>query len=72
MYFSWRMDHFSAPQLSPGPKSDDWDYFSKLFTNCLLIVKAKENQQLPLLLNIIGRDGMAIYEGLPTPKTTYT
>lgn len=65
------MDKFPAPLLPCNPKEADWVYFSRQFTNYLAIVKADEDQKLPLLLNCIGRDGLMIYDGLPEPKSGY-
>ncbi len=63
--------HFQSPSLPANPKSSDWDYFFRQFENYLTIVDAKRLQKLPLLLNSLGRDGLAIYDGLPDPKDTY-
>ena len=65
------MANYAAPCLSSNPKSQDWTYFSRLFTNYLLIVKADEDQALPLLMNCLGRDGLDVYDGLAQPKSTY-
>ncbi len=65
------MAHFTPPLLVSNPKSQDWTYFARQFANYLLIVNAEEEQQLPLLLNCLGRDGTDIFDGLADPKSTY-
>ena len=65
------MEHFRAPVLQANPKSDDWTYFKRQFSNFLSIVKASDDQKLPLLLNSLSRDGLDIYDGLPDPKDSY-
>ena len=65
------MDKFAAPVLSANPKEADWIFFARQFENYLAIVKADKDQKLPLLMNCIGRDGILIFDGLPSPKTDY-
>ena len=66
-----QMASFRAPMLSANPKASDWNYFLRLFENYLVISSATEQQKLPLLLNCLGRDGLGIYDGLPTPKSSF-
>jgi len=65
------MDTNYKPILPANPRSDDWRFFKRQFENFLTIVKAGEDQQAAYLLNAISRDGLEIYDGLPTPKKTY-
>lgn len=65
------MTTFVAPILCANPKESDWKFFKRQFENYLKIVKADDSQKLPLFHNCIGRDGLLIYDGLPTPKDTY-
>ena len=62
---------FPNPLLPSNPKPSDWEYFRRQFENYLLIVNAADAQKLPLLVNSLGRDGLAIFDGLPDPKATY-
>ena len=62
---------FQNPLLPANPKPADWEYFCRQFENYLIIVGVTENQKLPLLLNSLGRDGLAIFDGLPDPKNKF-
>ena len=66
-----KLGFFQSPLLPANPKCADWDYFRRTFDNYLLIVKAADTQKLPVLLNCLGPDGLAIFDGLPEPKDTY-
>jgi hypothetical protein len=63
---------FPNPLLPSNPKPVDWEYFCRQFENYLLITNATDAQKLPLLLSSLGRDGLAIFDGLPDPKTQYS
>ena len=65
------MANFTPPCLVANPKTQDWNYFSRQFQNYLQIVRAESDQELPLLLNCLSRDGLDIYDGLAEPKTTF-
>ena len=62
---------FPNPLLPSNPKPADWEFFRRQFENYLLITNATDAQKLPLLMNSLGRDGLAIFDGLPDPKTKY-
>ena len=64
------MASFQAPVLPANPKDGDWKYFIRQFDNYIVICAATAAQQLPLLLNCLGRDGIDIFDGLPAPKGT--
>ena len=66
------MDKFPLPVLNSNPKPSDWSYFKRQFENYLSIVKAEEEQKLPMLLNCLGRDGLDVFDGLPEPKDKYS
>lgn len=59
-YIFYAMDTFRLPHQLSNPKADDWRYFKRQLANYLLIVEAEEKQQLPILLNCLGRDGLDI------------
>ena len=60
-----------APLLPSHPNSTDFKYFKRTFINYLEIISADKAQKLPLLLNSLGRDGLDIYDGLPSPKDDF-
>ena len=61
----------NQPRLAQNPKSEDWVYFKRLFTNYLTIVDAEDDKKRAYLLNCVGRDGLITYDGLSSPKDTY-
>ena len=68
IYFMATNNGVSQPILCANPKSEDWVLFKRQFGNYLLIVDAATDKKLPFLLNSVGRDGYAIYDGLAEPK----
>lgn len=66
-----KMEKFNVPLLPSNPSESDWTYFIRQFNNYLLIVSATDEQNLPLFMNSLGRDGIDIFDGLPEPKDTY-
>ena len=72
MAYKQIMDRFQTPEFSVNPKAEDWDFFYRQFQNYLLIVKATEDQKLPLFLNCLRRDGLLLFDGLLEPKTSYS
>ena len=60
------------PLLPTNPSAADFLYFLRQFENFLVVNSAQDQQKLPLLLNALGRDGLAIYDGLKDPKSSYT
>ena len=59
------------PVLGANPNGGDYFYFVRQFENYLTISEVKDEAKLPLLLNALGRDGQAIYDGLKEPKASY-
>ena len=59
-----------APQLVSAPKAHDWNFFHYQLQN-YLIINAWQEARLPLLLSLLGHDGIDIYGRLPEPKDTY-
>ena len=58
------------PILPANPRSADYHYFIRQFDNYLVIATVQEAARLPLLMNALGRDGIAIFDGLADPKDT--
>ena len=67
---SGEMAQAPAPRLVSAPKAHDWRFFHRQLQN-YLIIDAQQEARLPLLLNLLGHDGIDIYDGLPEPKDTY-
>ena len=65
------MQQYPAPILVPNPTPSDYRYFKRQIDNFFLIIQPTVDAKLPLLLNALGRDGLAIYDGLPDPKDTF-
>ena len=68
---STQMQNYPVPELLANPKSSDWKYFKRQIENDFLICNAAHHAKLPMLLNCLRRDGLAIYDGLPEPKSDF-
>jgi transposase InsO family protein len=63
---------YVAPLLTPNPRAEDWKHFLRVFKNyCKLAKITDDDDQLCMLENHLGRDGIAIFDGLPAPKNTF-
>ncbi len=58
------------PLLGANPNKSSYELFKRQFQNYITICGATAAQQLPLLLNAVGQDGLILYDGLPNPKET--
>ena len=63
-----RVAGFVSPILPASPKAEDWDYFHRQFTSYLVIVDATAAQRLSFFLNCLGRDGLLLFDGLPSRR----
>ena len=59
-----------APYLGAHPKAANWTYFLHQLENFFVIVDARDEAKLPILLNSVSHDALDIFDGLPEPKNT--
>ena len=58
-------------RLPSNHEEQDWRFFHRQILNYFLIVEARDDAKLPLLLNSLSHDGIDIYDGPPAPKDTF-
>ena len=54
-----------------NPNSADFQFFLRQFDNYLVNAKVEREARLPLLLNALARNGIALFDGLREPKATF-
>jgi len=60
----------SQPRLAANATAQDFIFFDRQIRNYLLVVGATDAQKLPIFLNCLPEDALAIHDGLPAPRTT--